>query len=569
MKKLDNKGFSVVELVVAFSLVAIILFLLLEITVILKTSYYEVGIKSEIHIKEAIITEKIYDDFNQKVILSAISCGDYCFDITFSDSSTKRLSFNTDTNEFNYGNYSTLFEEAVRLDHFEVVLNEFPVVLENKVNAYLFVLISFEHQHIKNNLFSISSVYQFDKEINPINYQGEVAPPPLYTDNQLTCIILDSCEGVTLPSGFNETDQGGWVGVASAEDLQEINATGTYTFASGTTFAKEITGARRDLKYVVVSNIELGITTPFEPICRSWSTFTGVFDGNNRKIFNGYVDKSANNFGGLFSKTVGATIRNLYLDQFEVTGVNTTGGLVGESDATTITNVHVNVTIVGASNIGGLVGKSTNSSNISNSSAQGTITGATNVGGIAGELLSTSTINKSYSNIEISASGDRVGGIVGRLLSSTITNVYSLNDVTGVNSVGGIVGDGNSSSLQKGYAVGNINGLTNTAGVIGGTFSSIIVEDCYALNSIITRTSGTATTFGRVRGTEFGNTSSNNYGYQDMLFAEITYTPTSSKTGVDGEDVIIKPIKSHFETSGNWDFDNIWAIGENGYPVFK
>ncbi len=168
MKNIDNKGFSVIELVVAFSLVAIILFLLLEITIILKSSYYEVGIRSEIHIKEAIIIEKIYDDFNQNIIVSATSCGESCVDFSFTDSTTKRLSINTETNEFTYGSYLTTFEENVDFNSFEVTLNEFPSLLENKINAYLFVSISFTHQHIRDHIFLISGVYQYDKGLNPI-----------------------------------------------------------------------------------------------------------------------------------------------------------------------------------------------------------------------------------------------------------------------------------------------------------------------------------------------------------------------------------------------------------------
>ncbi len=569
MKKLNNKGFSVIELAVAFSLVAIILFLLIEITVALKKSYYEVAIKSEIHIKEAIITEKIYNDFNQKLISSVVNCGINCFDISFTDSTNKRISYNVDTREFNYGNYSTIFENNIVLVKFEVEAKEFALNLENKLNSYVLVDLSLSHNHIKNQIFSIKGIYQYNKELNPINFVANPNIDPLYTTNQLLCLILDECESVTLPEGFDETDKGAWVGLASTRDLQEINETGTYTFASGTDFSKEKTGARRNLKYVIVDNIELGTTIPFEPICRSWSSFTGFFDGNNRKIYNGYVDKSGGNFGGLFSKTVGATIRNLYVEQFEVTGINTTGGLIGESDSTTISKVHINVSLIGAMNIGGLVGKCTNSSSIINSSAIGTINGTTNVGGIAGELLNTSSITKSYSNTEITATGDRVGGIVGRLLSSTVTNVYSLNNVTGVNNVGGVIGDGNSSTLQKGYATGNIFGVTNTAGIIGGTFSSTVIEDFYALNSIITRASGTATTFGRVRGTGFGNTSSNNYGNQNMNFVGIDYTPTSSLTGIDGADVAYRPTINHFQNTGNWDFTNIWEMHSNNYPIFK
>ena len=60
---MNKKGFTIVELIVSFSLAATIGFFLLRITMVIKDLYTDSYVKTNIISKQNIITERMYDDF--------------------------------------------------------------------------------------------------------------------------------------------------------------------------------------------------------------------------------------------------------------------------------------------------------------------------------------------------------------------------------------------------------------------------------------------------------------------------------------------------------------------------
>ena len=61
-----------------------------------------------------------------------------------------------------------------------------------------------------------------------------------------------------------------------------------------------------------------------------------------------------------------------------------------------------------------------------------------------------------------------------------------------------------------------MSGVSEVGGLVG--LSPNPISRCYALNSTIIRTSGSATSFGRVYGLTTAGTKSYNYANEDMLF---------------------------------------------------
>lgn len=131
--------------------------------------------------------------------------------------------------------------------------------------------------------------------------------------------------------------------------------------------------------YVITADIT--VTSPI-----SITNFTGLLDG-------GYHTISGLN-APLFSATNGATIRNVVLDQVNITGgTGYVGAIVGTaSGATRIYNCGVlSGTIGGGTNVGSIAGRIEGTARVINCYSYANITGGTTVGGIVGNNAATYT----------------------------------------------------------------------------------------------------------------------------------------------------------------------------------
>jgi len=162
-----------------------------------------------------------------------------------------------------------------------------------------------------------------------------------------------------------------------------------------------------DKCFILVNDINLAdyTGTQFNII----GNFSGVFDGNDHKIWNFTWSSAGGAFIGLFkSLGSGGQIKNLGMENVSVSGGWFVGGLVGNNSGT-ITNCYITGNVTGRNFVGGLV--------FSNS---GTITNCYSTGNVSGVFA----YNPNYPE-EI-----WVGGLVADN-SGTIMNCYSTGSVTG------------------------------------------------------------------------------------------------------------------------------------------
>ena len=126
--------------------------------------------------------------------------------------------------------------------------------------------------------------------------------------------------------------------------------------------------------------------------------------------------------------------------------------------------------------VGGLVG--TNGGTIIDSSAMGDTRGSgSNIGGLVGS--NTGEINRSYATGPVSGAG-HLGGLVGSNNDgATVTNTYTIGDVTGTEQssyVGGLIGS-NSGRVAESFATGEVDGDVIIGGLIGETDGSSLTGD--------------------------------------------------------------------------------------------
>ena len=236
--------------------------------------------------------------------------------------------------------------------------------------------------------------------------------------------------------------------------------------------------------------------------------FAGVFDGNNHRIAGLTVHDGGmgRNYLGLFGYISKAEVGNLGLVRNSVSGDAYVGGLAGINYDGSISNCYCAGHVNGEDYLGGLV--SINTGNISNCHSNGEVNGVDVVGGLTG--YNHGDVSDCYSTSDVNGVDD-VGGLVG---SNTgwVSDCYSIGDVNAVDSVGGLVGN----NADEGGRVLNCfwNTHTQTHGVTGGIGSN----------------HGTAT---------------NVHGLPtSQLHQQSTFT--------------------------DWDFINVWNIGENQtYPYLR
>lgn len=177
--------------------------------------------------------------------------------------------------------------------------------------------------------------------------------------------------------------------------------------------------------------------------------FTGTINGNGHKF--------TNMSNPLFAKMKNATIKNLVIDNANVsTGAR--GILATTISGGTIEDVHIiNSTIsqYSTEGVGALIGNiDTGTTTITQCSVTNTkVNGNKRVGGILGYVTNSSAntiIDNCYENATITASSDAIGGIVGETKgNATISNCYSAGTITPHGCSGGIIGYKNNHLTSK------------------------------------------------------------------------------------------------------------------------
>jgi hypothetical protein len=201
----------------------------------------------------------------------------------------------------------------------------------------------------------------------------------------------------------------------------------------------------------------------WSPIGNSTTNFTGDYNGQNFTIKNLYINRTATEYVGLFGYINGSAIQNIGLTDVSVSG-----------------NAHT----------GGLLGYSSNSSTITNCFSTGTVSG----------------------------SGDYVGGLIGESTSSTMNNSYSTSTVTGVEKIGGFVGESTSSTIEKSYSTGSVSGENMMGGFVGFNDGSSSLSNCYSLGNV-TRSSGTGGANGGFIGQLYAGTITNCYSTGSVSYS--------------------------------------------------
>ena len=235
-----------------------------------------------------------------------------------------------------------------------------------------------------------------------------------------------------------------------------------------------------DKHFILTADLDLqGVT--LNPVGSSYDpNFSGVFDGNDHIIRSAVIDLPASDYVGLFGALgSGGDIRDLGVEDVNITGDDYVGGLVGRNYGT-LTSCYATgqVTCYGYGwHVGGLVGF--NYGMVTACYATGHVTGYDSVGGLVGRNYG--TLTSCYATGQVTGTDDSVGGLVGRN-DGTLTSCYTTGQATGEVSVGGLVGE-NDGTLTSCYATGQVTGDDGVGGLVGTNYKGTLTS-CYATGHV-------------------------------------------------------------------------------------
>lgn len=193
----------------------------------------------------------------------------------------------------------------------------------------------------------------------------------------------------------------------------------------------------------------------FKPIGSNTSPFTGTLQGNQNTISSLQINRSSEDYIGLFSSLDGnAKIKNFTMVDTTIKGRDVLGAISGRAASSNIELVGASGEMRGRNRVGGIVGKQESSGSISQSYATGKIIGTNKfVGGITG--INNGSISQSYATGEVIGTNNFVGGTTS-INNGIVQDAYIIGQVKANNKVGGIAAV-NNNIISDTYGVGEIN----------------------------------------------------------------------------------------------------------------
>jgi hypothetical protein len=273
---------------------------------------------------------------------------------------------------------------------------------------------------------------------------------------------------------------------------------------------------------VLMADLDLSTVTLY-PI----GPFTGVFDGNDHMLSNAVINQPASGYIGLFGYVgSGGQIRNLGVENVNMTGNNHVGGLAACNSSGSITNCYETGSVV---------------------------TGNDYVGALVG--LNGGTLTTCYATGSVSGTGNSVGGLAGANRGGTLSHCYASGSVTGDIHTGGLVG-WNDGMLAVCYAAGSVVGDFRVGGLVGMNEVNGTLTGCYASGSV-------------AGNNYFGGLAGYNMGATTSCFWDIQTSGQPTSAGGTGNTTAQMKTLSTF-TSAGWDFVDVWVIGQNQtYPYLR
>lgn len=375
-----------------------------------------------------------------------------------------------------------------------------------------------------NDTYGDNSLEAINKEANSI--VSEIGR--LYNTTEYNGIKLFGDTNGSFIEKVNRRDTSGMTKLAAVSETQAL-AKGTYSISSAEELAKLAEMQNKGLitdgsEFVLSGNIDLSDYSSgngWTAIGTSSHMFASSFDGNGYKISNLKISGTQDSQGLFSYLNYGSTIKNVSLENVDVSGGKDVGALVGTVHGGSINNCNASGSVTGTGyQVGGLIGVDYSGAHLQNCYANVDVKGNESVGGLVGNTYSNITIKKCFATGNVTGSADKVGGLVGAAYNgSNIENCYATGKISGTNNVGGLVGSGK--NIADSYATGKVTGTgENVGGLAGQAFE---ITSSYAKGDVINS--------GRYTGGLVGNVNNNSNITDCHATGNVTVTGSNQYVG--------------------------------------
>ncbi len=168
MKRLNNKGFSLIELLIAFTAITVLSFAVFRSIISIQRRQQINIAYNDYVILQSSINSLIQKDFSSKVIEAIEYCGRNCYDIKYVGEPEKNLTIDTNKNTLTYG--TTKFKlPKTFLFYRDIEQSEenFTLMDDGVHDSIIMFRIPIDSTLLDQEL-DILYIYQFDSRTNPV-----------------------------------------------------------------------------------------------------------------------------------------------------------------------------------------------------------------------------------------------------------------------------------------------------------------------------------------------------------------------------------------------------------------
>ena len=175
--KNNNKGFTLVELITSFALASVIMIFIFNIVVILKNNYISKSVRTDLLIKQSLLSQKMNEDFTNNNVKDVVTCDSdkKCYEFTFADDTVKQLKISADDKTITYGDYT--YELANSSYTSKINVSTKSITLDDvTINDSLLVIdIPILNKKYTDTNFGVKVVYQYNSHLVDLDVE-EVTP---------------------------------------------------------------------------------------------------------------------------------------------------------------------------------------------------------------------------------------------------------------------------------------------------------------------------------------------------------------------------------------------------------
>ncbi len=171
----NNKGFTLIEVAVSFTLVATISIVLLQLVLSLKEVYLSGDIKTTLLNKQGIMTKNIYDDLNKKSLSSITTCGLSCVEFTYSEGTKKKLVVDPGNKTIKYGDYTLQIDNSSYFGNLKIDVDTNAPALANGDDSIISITIPVISKLLNNEDFGFNIIKTYNRGQTTINLNSDIA----------------------------------------------------------------------------------------------------------------------------------------------------------------------------------------------------------------------------------------------------------------------------------------------------------------------------------------------------------------------------------------------------------